>query len=181
MHSHTHSLLQCTAIWAALLPHSPKLNTNKASCLLESVGSLTFTWLLCKHSRELHKFQPRVSAPRCAEPDNSLQLKAEREAIRLTQHWVATDLLSQMVCNLSSGGNPIGFCGGMLLLHPRARLCEQGPRTQRCPSHHGRMFWAVPVWAPSEWGSTCWNSPCSRWALPWVHTEHHTLTKVLQQ
>lgn len=170
MHSHTHSLLQCTAIWAALLPQSPKLNTNKASCLLESVGSLTFTWLLCKHSRELHKFQPRVSAPRRAEPDNSLQLKAEREAIRLTQHWVAMDLLSQMVCNLSPGGNPTGIGRGMLFQAVWAGTQDTGGCSGLClcGHHQGEA-------APAG------THLAGRWALPWVHTEHHTLTKVLQQ
>lgn len=95
---------------------SPKPNTNKGSCILKSVGSLTFTWLLCKHLRELHKFQPRGSAPRRAEPYNSLQLKAESEAIRLARHCAGMDLLFQMASNLSSqrlslsGSNPAGIC-----------------------------------------------------------------------
>lgn len=99
---------------------------------MESVGSLTFIWLLCKHLRELHKFQSRVLAPCCTEPGNSLQLKAQREAIRLTRHWASMDLLLQMVSNLSSqqlslsGGNPTSICMGMVLLHPRARLCAAG-------------------------------------------------------
>lgn len=95
---------------------SPQPNTNKGSCTLESVGSLTFTWLLCKHLRELHKFQPRGSVPRRAEPYNSLQLKAESEAIRLARRSAGMDLLFQMVSNLSfqrlslSGRNPASVC-----------------------------------------------------------------------
>lgn len=95
---------------------SPKPNTNKGSCILKSVGSLTFTWLLCKHLRELHKFQPRGSAPRRAEPYNSLQLKAESKAIGLARHCAPMDLLFQMVSKLSlqqlslSGRKPTGIC-----------------------------------------------------------------------
>lgn len=94
---------------------SPKLKANRASCTPRSVGSLTFTWLLCKHLRELHKFQPRGSAPRRAEPENSLQLKEASEAIKLAQHRAGMDLLFQMVSNLSSqqlslsGRNPAGL------------------------------------------------------------------------
>lgn len=112
---------------------SPKPNTNKGSCILKSVGSLTFTWLLCKHLRELHKFQPRGSAPHRAEPYNSLQLKAESKAIGLAQHCAPMDLLFQTVSKLCSssaspGESPPAFAPrrtGMLLPHPQGSLCPR--------------------------------------------------------
>lgn len=70
-------------------------------------------------------FSQEARHPRCAEPHNSLQLKAGSEAIRIA----GIDLLFQMVSNLSSQQlslsrrNPPGISPvlmGMLLLPPRA-------------------------------------------------------------
>lgn len=75
-------------------------------------------------------FSQEARHPRCAQPYNSLQLKAGSEAIRIA----GIDLLFQMVSNLSSQQlslsrrNPTGISPvlmGMLLLHPRAARAHE--------------------------------------------------------
>lgn len=108
---------------------SPKPNTNKGSCILKSVGSLTFTWLLCKHLRELHKFQPRGSAPRRAEPYNSLQLKAESKAIGLAQHCAPMDLLFQFPS--FAAAQPLREKAHRHLPRAAQGCCSRSPRAAR--------------------------------------------------